>query len=121
MDISAALTPNEVASLSVSERTLEDATRWLASADAGEPDQHIARDGGTFEESLRLKNTLDAVEEQGMHFCASSSPESPLILNAQLEHGHHGSSCRFYSTANISYMYLTKPPRYDTTLSFPTG
>ena len=121
MDISAALTPDEVASLSVSERTLEDATRWPASADAGEPDQHIVRDGGNFEESLRLKNTLDAFEEQGMHFCASSSPESPLILNVQLERGHHGSSCRFCSTANISYMYLTKPPRYGTTLSFPTG
>ncbi|KAF2798219.1 hypothetical protein K505DRAFT_233885 [Melanomma pulvis-pyrius CBS 109.77] len=64
MDISATLTADEVASLSGSERTCEAATRWLEDADAASSPQHPRREGGSFEESLRLKNTLDIFEEQ---------------------------------------------------------
>jgi hypothetical protein len=62
MDISAALTDDEVALLSVSERSCETATRWSSS---GEAQQNASLADGTFEECLRLKNTLDAVEIQG--------------------------------------------------------
>ena len=64
MDISAALTNEEVAPLSVSERSCETAIRWSTNDEAFLVLQNPFHEAG-FEECLRLKNTLDAVEEQG--------------------------------------------------------
>lgn len=64
MDISAALTDDEVAPLGVSERSCETATRWSTNDEEFLLLQNPFRTAG-FEECLRLKNTLDAVEEQG--------------------------------------------------------
>ncbi|OAG09637.1 uncharacterized protein CC84DRAFT_1069304, partial [Paraphaeosphaeria sporulosa] len=65
----AALTRSEIHALSDADRTCEDANRQLASARAHVHRDHTAADTGVFEESLRLKNTLDACEQQ-----AKSSP-----------------------------------------------
>lgn len=58
MDITAALTPREAAALSDPNRALDDATSQLE--DAGR-----RQEAGIFEESLKLKNTLDFFEERG--------------------------------------------------------
>jgi hypothetical protein len=60
MDITAALTPPEIAALSDAERACDVAARLLSKASA-RPDAEPS----VFEQSLRLKNTLDAFEEQG--------------------------------------------------------
>ncbi|KAF9739190.1 hypothetical protein PMIN06_009228 [Paraphaeosphaeria minitans] len=62
MNAAAALTPSEMHALS-------DADRQLGSARAHAHREHAAADAGVFDESLRLKNTLDACEHQ-----AKSSP-----------------------------------------------
>lgn len=61
MDISAALSAAEVAALGDADRPCEEATRQLEHAAGKRKDVE-----GTFEESLRLKNTLDTFEETGM-------------------------------------------------------
>jgi hypothetical protein len=60
MDTTAALTPPEIAALSDAER-LCDLAAHLLQTTSGPPDRELS----VFEESLRLKNTLDAFEEQG--------------------------------------------------------
>jgi hypothetical protein len=61
MDISAALTNDEIATLSDAERVCEDTARQLGEAGMQE-DTGLA----VFAESLRVKNTLDAFEEEGV-------------------------------------------------------
>lgn len=63
MDISAALNSQEAAALSDADSSFEQAEHRLRTAGAG-----VQEDAGLalFEESLRLKNTLDAFEERGM-------------------------------------------------------
>ncbi|KAJ4305723.1 hypothetical protein N0V90_001254 [Kalmusia sp. IMI 367209] len=60
MDTSAALTQAEITALSDADRSCEDANRQLGHAGA----HRDAADSGVFEESLRLKNTLDTYEAQ---------------------------------------------------------
>lgn len=60
MDITAALTPAEVATLSDPERACGAAKRQLEIA------VRSNEAASSFEESLRLKNTLDAFEEKGV-------------------------------------------------------
>lgn len=69
MDITAALTPPEIAALSDAERVVDHAARLLRSASA-QKDSDLS----IFEESLRLKNTLDMFEEQGV-FCPFYEPK----------------------------------------------
>ncbi|KAF2644081.1 hypothetical protein P280DRAFT_224411 [Massarina eburnea CBS 473.64] len=67
MDISAALTATEVALLSEPERACEDANRQLEKRDVngnGTTAKPELEGLGNFEESLRLKNTLDTFEER---------------------------------------------------------
>ncbi|KAF2451984.1 hypothetical protein P171DRAFT_493645 [Karstenula rhodostoma CBS 690.94] len=64
MNTAATLTRAETHALSDADRTCEDANRQLGSARAHAPRDHNAADTGIFEESLRLKNTLDACEAQ---------------------------------------------------------
>ncbi|KAF2709967.1 hypothetical protein K504DRAFT_454346 [Pleomassaria siparia CBS 279.74] len=73
MDISAALTPDDMALFGVSDRPCEIATRYFTKDSADSSAAQLlggggggggASDGRTFEQSLRLKNTLDAIEEQ---------------------------------------------------------
>lgn len=67
MDITATLTPVEIAALGDPDRSCGDATRWMRSAAAvSTAQQHGSNDGQSFEESLRLKNTLDVFEEKGI-------------------------------------------------------
>jgi len=61
MDITAALTPSEIAALSDAERACDAAARLLRTTST-RPDAELS----VFEESLRVKNTLDAFEEQGV-------------------------------------------------------
>jgi hypothetical protein len=61
MTSAAALLRAEILALSDAARTCEDANRQLGHARA----HRDAADPGVFEESLRLKNTLDAYEAQG--------------------------------------------------------
>ncbi|KAJ4351200.1 uncharacterized protein N0V89_006539 [Didymosphaeria variabile] len=60
MNTAAALTRAEIHALSDADRSCEDANRQLGQAGA----HRDAADSGIFEESLRLKNTLDAYETQ---------------------------------------------------------
>ena len=62
MDITAALTQNEIAALSNPDSPCEDAGRQLRNADATKDAAAVS----IFEESLRAKNTLDAYEDKGM-------------------------------------------------------
>ncbi|KAF2262826.1 hypothetical protein CC78DRAFT_297533 [Lojkania enalia] len=83
MDISAVLTVEEIAALSDPNRTCEDAT--LGMKQVGQPsiDQRWKYDTGTFEESIRLKNTIDMFEEQ-----VQSSPSwkcLSIILNCEYQ------------------------------------
>lgn len=61
MDITAALTPTEIAALSDAERAFDVSARLLQKANA-KPVTEVS----VFEESLKVKNTLDAFEEQGV-------------------------------------------------------
>ncbi|KAF2181957.1 hypothetical protein K469DRAFT_587830 [Zopfia rhizophila CBS 207.26] len=83
MDISATLTAEEIGALSDPERTLE-AARELSDKIHGRNRRlDIQPDGVSFEESLRLKNTLDRVEEQ-----AKSEPSWPhlsVLLNCEYQ------------------------------------
>lgn len=63
MDTAAALTRAEIQALSDADRTCEDANRQLGNAGA----HRDAAGSGVFEESLRLKNTLDTYEAQGTY------------------------------------------------------
>ena len=71
MNAATALTQREIHALSDADRSCEDANRQLASARTQSRAQaqphrdHDAADASVFEESLRLKNTLDAYEQQG--------------------------------------------------------
>lgn len=65
MNTAAALTRSEIRALSDADRTCEDANRQLGSARAHAHRDHGAADASVFEESLRLKNTLDAYEAPG--------------------------------------------------------
>jgi hypothetical protein len=77
MDISAALTETEVELLSDPQRACEDAIRQLEKhgIDQDGSNIHEMECFGAFEDSLRVKNTLDAVEEQGMHMKLQMSSE----------------------------------------------
>lgn len=74
MDISASLTAEEVATLSDPDRPCEEAMRMLhVVGNAG------LQNGGngelvTFEASLRIKNTLDVLEERGTAFFLKRKP-----------------------------------------------
>jgi len=61
MDTSAGLTAAETAVVSDPDRSCEDANRQLGHAGAAHREMML----GVFDESLRLKNTLDAVETRG--------------------------------------------------------
>lgn len=71
MNAATALTRFEIHALSDADRTCEDANRQLGNARAQARAQtqahrdHDAADASVFDESLRLKNTLDAYEQQG--------------------------------------------------------
>ncbi|KAF2689152.1 hypothetical protein K458DRAFT_291239 [Lentithecium fluviatile CBS 122367] len=76
MDITAALTPPEIAALSDADRACVNATREL-----GKPNTLEDTALGVFEESLRMKNTLDAFEEKARK--TPSWPTLSVLVNCE--------------------------------------
>jgi hypothetical protein len=87
--MNAALIPAEIQALNQPDRSCEDANRQLGHAGA----HRDAADSTTFEESMRLKNTLDAYEAQGKPPSAhrtSCCRGVPLTRFQQLSLSPHG-------------------------------